>query len=177
MIGYIFFCLLTLFSIVPHDITLVDHVDLVEVNHFYDEHGKLVFNQDIFFNWDNNVKITKQFGSDPIYDRMLVFDKMLNNPRDDIPIFPIESKDQYGSRHNVVAWRLIKYESQIPYYDYNLQCYVTRWNEGENGKWRTVYSKSIREDWKQYDIELIEREILPKEKRKELKETNLRKVK
>ena len=26
-----------------------DHVDLVEVNHFYDEQGKLVFDQVIFY--------------------------------------------------------------------------------------------------------------------------------
>lgn len=30
---------------------VADRVDLMEVNHFYDEKGKLVFNQIIFFEW------------------------------------------------------------------------------------------------------------------------------
>lgn len=28
-----------------------DSVDLIEVNHFYDEHGRLVFDQVIFYDW------------------------------------------------------------------------------------------------------------------------------
>lgn len=30
-----------------------DHVDVIEVNHFYDKHGKLVFDQAIFYEWDD----------------------------------------------------------------------------------------------------------------------------
>ncbi len=33
------------------EIVAFDRVDLVEVNHFYDEHGKLVFDQVIFYDW------------------------------------------------------------------------------------------------------------------------------
>lgn len=29
----------------------VDHVDLIEINHFFDEKGKLVFDQVIFYDW------------------------------------------------------------------------------------------------------------------------------
>ncbi len=31
--------------------TVSDQVDLIEVNHFYDENGRLVFDQIIFFDW------------------------------------------------------------------------------------------------------------------------------
>jgi hypothetical protein len=31
----------------------VDNVDLIEVNHYYDEHGKLVFGQLIFWDWNS----------------------------------------------------------------------------------------------------------------------------
>jgi len=41
------------------------------------------------------------------------------------------------------------------------------WQDGE--QIRHLRSKSIRETWTQYDPELIEREYLPKERRKELR--------
>jgi len=41
------------------------------------------------------------------------------------------------------------------------------WHDGE--QLRNVHSRSIRETWTQYDPELVEREYLPKERRKELR--------
>jgi len=35
----------------PDEIVVSEGVDLVEVNHFYDENGKLVFDQVIFYDW------------------------------------------------------------------------------------------------------------------------------
>ena len=35
----------------PNQTALIDHVDLVEVNHLYDLQGRLVFNQVIFYDW------------------------------------------------------------------------------------------------------------------------------
>ena len=35
----------------PPEVVVEDYVDLIEVNHFYDEHGKLVFDQVIFYDW------------------------------------------------------------------------------------------------------------------------------
>jgi hypothetical protein len=35
----------------PYSNVCTDHVDLVEINHFYDTNGKLVFDQMIFYNW------------------------------------------------------------------------------------------------------------------------------
>lgn len=34
-----------------YDLTLVDEVDLVEINHYYDSRGRLVFDQVIFYDW------------------------------------------------------------------------------------------------------------------------------
>jgi hypothetical protein len=45
------------------------------------------------------------------------------------------------------------------------------WQDGE--QIRHIYSKSIRETWTQYDPELVEREYLPKERRKELRTVKL----
>jgi hypothetical protein len=35
----------------PPEHAATDRVDVIEVNHFYDEHGKLVFDQLLFFDW------------------------------------------------------------------------------------------------------------------------------
>ncbi len=37
----------------PVDDVTRDEVDLVEINHFHDEHGRLVFDQIIFYDWCN----------------------------------------------------------------------------------------------------------------------------
>jgi hypothetical protein len=99
-------------------------VDLIEVNHFYDEHGRLVFDQIIFMDWD-------------------------------------------GIRLQVRAWRLIKNQAQLPQRDWKDGGYSALWQDGE--VLRQVRSRSIRESWTQYDPELVEREYLPKERRKELR--------
>lgn len=35
----------------PLEDVAVDEVDLIELNHFYDDHGRLVFDQVIFYDW------------------------------------------------------------------------------------------------------------------------------
>jgi hypothetical protein len=42
---------LLLLSVVPRDDVSRESVDLVELNHFYDENGRLVFDQVIFWDW------------------------------------------------------------------------------------------------------------------------------
>ena len=102
-----------------------NRVDLMEVNHFHDDHGRLVFDQVIFYEWS----------------------------------------PQQG-RHQVQAWRLLKNSHQRPRRDYPTGDYVATWQDGET--LREVRSATVRESWTQYDPELVEREHLPKEKRKEL---------
>lgn len=35
----------------PPENVVTDHVDVIEINHFYDEQGKLVFDQVLYFDW------------------------------------------------------------------------------------------------------------------------------
>lgn len=41
-------------ALTPTNDVAHDVVDLIEVNHFYDEHGRLVFDQVIFYDWCNS---------------------------------------------------------------------------------------------------------------------------
>ena len=103
-----------------------DRVDLVEVNHFYDEQGKLVFDQIIFYDWS-----------------------------------------EADGRYNVRAWRLLKSNAQVPYRNWRQGDFVAVWHDGDI--LRKVQATSFRESWTQYDPELVEREYLPKERRRELR--------
>ena len=113
-------------GIAPKDDVVRESVDLIELNHFYDEHGRLVFDQVIFYDWSAG-----------------------------------------EARYNVRAWRLVKNPAQLPQRDWRLGGYSAMWQDGE--QIRYIYSKSIRETWTQYDPELVEREYLPKERRRELR--------
>lgn len=97
--------------------------DLVEVNHFFDEQGRLVFDQVIWWDW---------------------------------------SADE--CRYQVRAWRLVKSPSQLP--QRSASGYDVTWMDGE--LLRRVEAKQVRETWTQFDPEIAEREVLPKERRKEL---------
>lgn len=120
-------------SLQPIDDMPNDSVDLVEVNHFYDEHGRLVFDQIIFYDWCD-----------------------------------------VQCRYNVCAWRMLKRASQHPQRDWKKGSYDAVWHE--NGVLRRVSAKAMRETWTQYDPELIERDFLPKEHRRELQTFAARKT-
>ena len=42
---------ITAIGLTPRESVTSDRVDLIELNHFYDEHGKHVFDQIIFYDW------------------------------------------------------------------------------------------------------------------------------
>ena len=109
------------------DLVVDDVIELVEINHFYDDQGRLVFDQVIFYEWES---------------------------------YP-------GNRYQVVAWRLLKHNAQIPTYNYQTGLYETIWHDGD--VLRRVRTKVVRETWTQYDPEILERERLPKEYRRELR--------
>jgi hypothetical protein len=67
----------------------------------------------------------------------------------------------------VRAWRLVKNPAQLPQRDWKDGGYLAVWQDGE--VLRHVHGQSMRETWTQYDPELIEREYLPKEQRRELR--------
>jgi hypothetical protein len=112
-------------TINPPELAVIDRVDVIELNHFYDEQGKLVFDQLLFYDW---------------------------------------SPQQ--SRYNVRAWRLLKSSLQMPQRDWQRGDYSVRWFDGDT--LREIRAKTVRETWTQHDPELVEREFLAKEQRREL---------
>ena len=119
---------LTALSLNPVKSEAVDEVDLIELNHFYDEQGRLVFDQIIFYDW-----CTTQ------------------------------------SRYNVRDWRLLKKSSQVPLRNWRDGEFVAVWHDfKERDVLRRVKAKMVRETWTQYDPELVEREFLPQERRRQL---------
>ncbi|MGY8766884.1 MAG: hypothetical protein ACKVH8_00465 [Pirellulales bacterium] len=117
--------LLTSINAAPQDVAVADRVDLIEVNHYYDPQGRLVFDQVIFYDWS--------------------------------------SRD---SRFHVRAWRLLKSPWQIPRRSWTDGTYTTSWKDGE--VIRDVKADMVRETWTQYDPELVERDYLPRERRRGL---------
>ncbi len=47
--------MMTAISVNPREDVTTDRVDLIEINHYYDEHGKHVFDQVIFYDWCGQV--------------------------------------------------------------------------------------------------------------------------
>lgn len=117
--------LLTALAFQPTEAAVFDKVDLVEINHFHDDQGRLVFDQLIFYDWCS-----------------------------------------VQCRFNVRAWRLLKTPAQVPTRDWKTGDYRACWHDGTT--LRKVRAGAMRESWTQYDPELVEREFLAKEKRRDL---------
>lgn len=73
-----------------------------------------------------------------------------------------------NERYEVVAWRGLKSADQWPHRNYVRGGFTTIWYDGD--VLRRVDAYAIRETWTQYDVELAEREILPKHLRRELRQ-------
>ncbi len=122
--------LLSLLCILPAPCEPVrDRCDAIEQNFYYDEQGRLVFAQLIYYD------------------------------------FPPTAE-----RHFVRAWRLVKDQSQVPQRDWRNGGYTSLFYEAsQSGEcWRLITAPSYYESWTQWDVELVEREYMPKEKRREL---------
>lgn len=132
-ITHAFGAIVVAFGLNPTEDVARERVDLMEVNHFYDEQGRLVFDQIIFYDWSPE-----------------------------------------HSRYMVRAWRMVKNPAQLPERDWRDGGYLTVWQDGE--VLRRVRAESMRETWTQYDPELIEREYLPRERRRELRVIKVEKV-
>jgi hypothetical protein len=112
-------------AVIPRAPIVEDRCDVVEVNHFYDADGRLVFDQVIFWDWCDGAE-----------------------------------------RHQVRAWRLLKSCSQWPARDWARGGYLAVWIDGE--RLRVVRGTSLRETWTQYDPELLERQVLSIDARRDL---------
>lgn len=136
--------LLLICSLVPYaeDNTLVDNVTTIEVNTFYDEHAKRIFDQIVY--WDNMK-------------------------------FSISDYPQIYEVYGVVAWKLIKGDSfntgEISIKHKN-GLYYAEWYTISNYRFvkHIVIANQFRRTWTQEDPELVNREVIPKEKRRKLKE-------
>ena len=69
-------------------------------------------------------------------------------------------------RHQVVAWRLLKQCNQRVGRDYRKGGYTAIYIDGE--RLRVIRCHSYRESWTQEDPELLERQVLPIDQRKDL---------
>lgn len=64
------------FGMVPHESVVTDTADVIEVNHYFDENGRLVFDQIIFWEWCDEKqrhqvfawRFAKQPGQFPVRD-------------------------------------------------------------------------------------------------------------
>lgn len=117
-------CLIA-WGVAPQEDVAIETVDLIEVNHFFDEEGRPVFDQCLFYDWSPE-----------------------------------------ASRFMVRAWRLVRHPSQLPRRDWARDAHVAVWQDGP--VLRKVRALSVRETFTKYDPELIEREFLPKERRRDL---------
>lgn len=153
---------LLLLSIVPHDDVARESFDLVEVNHFYDEHGKLVFDQVLFYDWA------------PPYTGPMTDDPQTRCIDETAPEFNDIRTENW--RYQCRAWRLVKTPHILPQRDWQHGGYICGpWEDKD--QMRIVRAAAIRETWTQEDPELYERRFLPKEKRPDLLELKKKKPK
>lgn len=62
---------------------------------------------------------------------------------------------------------MVKDRSQYPRIDHGDESAFMLWND--EGVLREVRAKAVRESWEQYDPEMSEREVIPKEARQQLR--------
>lgn len=74
--------------------------------------------------------------------------------------------DTSHGRFQVRVWRLIGKPGQLPVKDWGRDCYISYWRDTHT--LRKVYASRKRETWTTYDPEVLEREMLPIEFRREL---------
>jgi hypothetical protein len=108
--------------VVPQSTVRRESVDRIEINAYFDEQGREIFTQAIFWDWD-------------------------------------------GERYQVRAWRMVKEGVPMPSRDW-AGGYKMLWDDADTV--REVRTPSVVQTWTQHDVEVSERETLPKEQRKEL---------
>ena len=122
------------------------------------------------------VLLLSSCGSSPIED--LVVDQVdlveINHYHDELgrPVFDqiiFYDWSPRESRYQVRAFRMLKSSQQIPRRNWVDGGYDTIWHDGQtNDLLRRVHARQMRETWTQYDPELVEREYLAKDRRRDL---------
>lgn len=178
LICWLFLCSFVFASDRSHNDVAIEQCDLIEHNYFYDDQERLIFVQYIFFDWSDfhNAYVIRAWRMAKGGTRIL-----RRGDRDDPPTIqekekweayvdslnlPVEiaNKAKYNSNNqNVYLWT---FDPMYPHKDYNTNMYVMNWSDGDLS--RRVSAPQFRTTHSLFDIELINREILPKEKRREL---------
>jgi hypothetical protein len=130
----------TLLGVSPTHNIIIDRVDTIELNHFYDENGRLVFDQYVF--WQNNrVRdwvLAKNCRQIPNEGELRIFDANF------IPPFIGDPKIQFDYINKFVVLDI-------------------------DGLIYRVHYTSYTESWTQHDVETADREFLAKEDRKSIR--------
>ena len=146
-------CLL-LITLLPIDQEIEEHVDRIELNHFYSGDGKLVFDQVIFWDWNQSLARYEIRDWRLIKDCRYVDDtrkQQWDTEHPDGPPYVPESRP-------VHAWP--RSRSGRPLCD---------WFDEKSHKPRRVTADVLIESWTDFDPELIDREKLPQENRRGLR--------
>jgi len=163
--------ILFLLLYIQPNIVVEDHVDLIEVNHVYDENGVISLDQIIL--WDYNYSpITKKLEfvvvawcnlSPKLYREQLSRQERIKRQEK----FNGRWIKKYG-RHfpapNInpnFIWRV-----GCPRYDHERKLWFIV--ETKSGIIRKIYGTGFKESWTQYDPEIENKDILPSTKRRQL---------
>lgn len=146
--------ILLLLALNPASQPVFDAVDRVEVNHFYNGDGCLVFDQIIW--WDWNVS----------HSRWDVVDwRLLKDVRKVIEADQREWDRNFPDGPPYVAEWIGGHAT--PHHE---PCgWVSEWYDEKTLKYRRVVAKTCDESWTDFDRELIEREQLPEQHRRRLR--------
>lgn len=144
----------------PHDGYVHDHVDVVEINHYYDERGGLVLDQAVYYDWS------------PAKKEYVARDwRLIKNGREQVSEEELKERSRKMPEIDGVkvpytpTWighKMVPVKQRDGPYRY-----MAVWQDGRTP--RKVTCDSVRETWTQYDAEIVNRAIFSKEERKGLK--------
>lgn len=153
----------------PEDVVR-ERVDLIELNHYYDDLGRHQGDQVLFLDWH---KAGPVWAGDPLYlvrttgelhSKWLPGgDNFVDVWRPDVEIIEHEKLVERGGTFRIRAWRSVKSAGQVPQRDLKAGGYVCLWVE--DGVLREMRADAYRETWTQYDAELVERSEWPSTRR------------
>jgi hypothetical protein len=153
-------------GIIPQETTLKDHVDMVEINHFYNEQGALVFDQVIYWDWN---------GAEGRFE--VVDWRLIKNARAEL------TEAERFKLQQIQPVMMIKDGSQVrmpvvPEWIGSPKVPIKRAGICKSIFWdgdqlREVTCGFVRETWTQHDPELQDRNKLPRQHRRLLSKSPL----
>lgn len=148
------YSILLLLALNPPSQPTVDVVDRVEINHFYNDDGNLVFHQLILWNWSHHD------------DRFEVVDwRILRGVRRCDPLKKAQWKAEHPDGPPYVPEWIGGHATP-----HKERCgYVSEWYDEKSRKNRRVVATTFIETWTDVDREIVNREYLPPHKRRNLR--------